>query len=197
MNEITSYWWIILILFSILFYKFILRVFFGMVMVPEDKIGLVTKKFVLFGADKSLPDGRIIATKGEAGYKAQTLAPGLYWGMWIWQYSIDMTGFTIIPEGKIGLVLSKDGKEIPTGRILARRVDSDNFQDATAFLDNGGQKGRQTAFITTGSYRINTFLFEIVVADQIKMWVKKQSTDCYPEIASYIDRVVLEFYPMK
>ncbi|WP_269236803.1 SPFH domain-containing protein [Flavobacterium flavigenum] len=170
MNEITSYWWIILILFSIVFYKFILRVFFGMVMVPEDRIGLVTKKFVLFGADKSLPDGRIIATKGEAGYQAQTLAPGLYWGMWIWQYSIDMTGFTIIPEGKIGLVLSKDGKEIPTGRILARRVESDNFQDATAFLNNGGQKGRQTAFITTGSYRINTFLFEIVMADQIKIY---------------------------
>jgi uncharacterized membrane protein YqiK len=170
MNDITSYWWIILILFSIIFYKFILRVFFGMVMVPEDKIGLVTKKFVLFGADKSLPDGRIIATKGEAGYQAKTLAPGLYWGMWIWQYSIDMSGFTVIPEGKIGLVLSKDGKEIPTGRILARKVDSDNFQDATYFLDNGGQKGRQTAFITTGSYRINTFLFEIVIADQIKIY---------------------------
>ncbi|WP_343694882.1 SPFH domain-containing protein [Flavobacterium sp.] len=170
MNEITSYWWILLIVFAILFYKFILRVFFGMVIVPEDKIGLVTKKFVLFGADKSLPDGRIIATKGEAGYQAKTLAPGLYWGMWIWQYSIDMTSFTLIPEGKIGLVLSKDGKEIPTGRILARRVESDNFQDATAFLDNGGQKGRQTAFITTGSYRINTFLFEIVIADQIKIF---------------------------
>lgn len=170
MNEITSYWWILLIVFAILFYKFILRVFFGMVIVPEDKIGLVTKKFVLFGADKSLPDGRIIATKGEAGYQAKTLAPGLYWGMWIWQYSIDMTGFTLIPEGKIGLVLSKDGKEIPTGRILARKVESDNFQDATAFLDNGGQKGRQTAFITTGSYRINTFLFEIVITDQIKIY---------------------------
>jgi len=170
MSEITSYWWIILILFSIIFYKFVLRVFFGMVIVPEDKIGLVTKKFVLFGADKSLPDGRIIATKGEAGYQAKTLAPGLYWGMWIWQYTVDMSGFTIIPEGKIGLILSKDGKEIPTGRILARKVDSDNFQDATAFLNNGGQKGRQTAFITTGSYRINSFLFEIVIADQIKIY---------------------------
>ncbi|TDW48933.1 putative membrane protein YqiK [Flavobacterium sp. 270] len=170
MSEITSYWWIFLIAFSILFYKFVLRVFFGMVIVPEDKIGLITKKFVLFGTDKSLPDGRIIATKGEAGYQAQTLAPGLYWGMWIWQYTVDMTGFTIIPEGKIGLVLSKDGKEIPTGRILARKVDSDNFQDASAFLNNGGQKGRQTAFITTGSYRINTFLFEIVIAEQIKIY---------------------------
>ncbi|MEM0575405.1 SPFH domain-containing protein [Flavobacterium polysaccharolyticum] len=170
MTAILDFWWIFLLVLSIVLYKFVLRVFFGMVIVPEDKIGLVTKKFVLFGADKSLPDGRIIATKGEAGFQAQTLAPGLYWGMWIWQFSVDMTPFTIIPEGKIGLVLSKDGKEIPTGRILARKVDSDNFQDATAFLTNGGQKGRQSAFITTGSYRINTFLFEIVIAEQIKIF---------------------------
>ncbi|MGL2966186.1 SPFH domain-containing protein [Flavobacterium sp. XGLA_31] len=170
MDGILSYWWIIILALSIILYKFVLRVFFGMVIVPEDKIGLVTKKFVLFGADKSLPDGRIIATKGEAGYQAQTLAPGLYWMKWIWQYSIDMTPFTIIPEGKIGLVLSKDGKEIPTGRILARKVESDNFQDATSFLNNGGQKGRQTAFITTGSYRINTFLFEIIIVEQVKIY---------------------------
>jgi uncharacterized membrane protein YqiK len=170
MDAIFTYWWIIVIVLSILFYKFVLRVFFGMVIVPEDKIGLVTKKFVLFGADKSLPDSRIIATKGEAGYQAQTLAPGLYWTKWIWQYSVDMTPFTIIPEGKIGLILSKDGKEIPTGRILARKVASDNFQDAEAFLNNGGQKGRQTAFITTGSYRINTFLFEIIIVEQIKIF---------------------------
>ncbi len=170
MGFLFSFWWIFPLLLALLFYKFVLRVFFGMVIVPEDKIGLVTKKFVLFGADKSLPDGRIIATKGEAGFQAQTLAPGLYWSKWIWQYSVDMTPFTIIPEGKIGLILSKDGKEIPTGRILARRVESDNFQDAKAFLDNGGQKGRQTAFITSGSYRINTHLFEVVIIDQVKIY---------------------------
>jgi len=170
MDGILSYWWIFVLVLSIVLYKFVLRIFFGMVIVPEDKIGLVTKKFVLFGADKSLPDGRIIATKGEAGFQAQTLAPGLYWMKWIWQYSIEMTPFTIIPEGKIGLVLSKDGKEIPTGRILARKVNCDNYQDATAFLESGGQKGRQTAFITTGSYRINTYLFEIVVVDQVKVF---------------------------
>jgi uncharacterized membrane protein YqiK len=168
-TALLSYWWIALVLVGILGYKFVLRVFFGMVIVPEDRIGLVTKKFVLFGEGKSLPDSRIVATKGEAGFQAQTLAPGLYWMKWIWQYSIDMTPFTIIPEGKIGLVLSKDGREIPTGRILARRVECDNFQDAAAFLENGGQKGRQTAFITTGSYRINTFLFEVIINDQVKI----------------------------
>ncbi|WP_295655483.1 SPFH domain-containing protein [uncultured Mucilaginibacter sp.] len=136
-----------------------------MVMIPEDKIGLVTKKFVLFGTDKELPDGRIIATKGEAGFQAKALAPGLYWFMFPWQYGIRMEEFTVIPEGKIGLILSKDGAEIPTGNILGRKVDCDNFQDAEKFLTNGGQKGRQTAIITAGTYRINTYAFTISIAD--------------------------------
>ena len=79
---IANWWWIVLIILFLVLYKFILRVFFGMVIVPENRIGLVTKKFVLVGPNRGLPDGRIIATKGEAGFQARTLAPGLYWNMW-------------------------------------------------------------------------------------------------------------------
>lgn len=167
LSVLTNYWWAIALIIALVFYKVILRVIFGMVIVPEDRIGLVTKKFVLFGANRALPDGRIVATNGEAGFQAKTLAPGLFWFMWPWQYSVDMVPFTVIPEGKLGLVLSKDGAEIPTGRILARKVDCDNFQDAEKFLINGGQRGRQTAFVTAGSYRINTLLFDIAVTDQV------------------------------
>ena len=170
MSEITQqYWWVGIILLAVVFYKFVLRVFFGMVIVPEDKVGLVTKKFVLFGENKELPDGRIIATLGEAGFQAKTLAPGLYFWKWIWQYEISMGNFTVIPEGQIGLVLAKDGKEIPTGNILGRAVDCDNFQDAEKFITNGGQKGRQTSYITSGSYRINTLLFQVSVTDMIRI----------------------------
>lgn len=161
----TNFWWVLLLIFALILYKFILRVFFGMVIVPENRIGLVTKKFVLVGSNRELPDGRIIATKGEAGFQAKSLAPGLYWGMWPWQYGVDMHAFTVIPEGKIGLVLSNDGAELPTGNILARKVPSDNFQDTEAFLNNGGQKGRQTHLLTPGTYRINTFAFTITIAD--------------------------------
>jgi uncharacterized membrane protein YqiK len=168
-NFLLSYWWIFLVLFCLILYKYILRFLFGMVIVPEDRIGLVTKKFVLFGANKELPDGRILAIKGEAGFQSQTLAPGLYFGKWFWQYDITMEAFTIIPEGKVGLVLSKDGSEIPTGNILAQRVECDNFQDAAKFLDGGGQRGRQTNYITAGSYRINTMLFQISITDMIRI----------------------------
>lgn len=166
-NFFTNYWWVLAILVSLVMYKFILRFLFGMVIVPEDRIGLVTKKFVLFGANRSLPDGRIIATKGEAGFQGKTLAPGLYWGMWPWQYGVTMQAFMVIPEGNIGLVLSNDGAEIPTGAILGRKVESDNFQDAVGFLNNGGQKGRQTAYITAGTYRINTYAFTVTVSPMV------------------------------
>lgn len=169
METIVQYWFIILLLLCVVLYKFILRFLLGMVIVPEDRIGLVTKKFVLFGSNKELPDGRIIATMGEAGFQAKTLAPGLYFGMWFWQYDVKMEPFTIIPEGTIGLILAKDGAEIPTGNILGQYVECDNFQDATKFLANNGQRGRQTAYITAGSYRINTMLFQVSTTEMVRI----------------------------
>lgn len=169
MEILHSYWWVIPIIVTLAAYKFILRFLCGMVIVPEDKIGLVTKKFVLFGSKKSLPDGRIVALDGESGFQARTLAPGLYWGLWFWQYQIVMQGFIIIPQGKIGLIMAKDGSEIPTSNILGKYTDCDNFQDAVKFLNAGGQKGRQASFITAGSYRINTLLFEVYTTDMIRI----------------------------
>lgn len=150
---------------SLVFYQLILKVFFGVLIIPEDKIGLVTVKFVLFGEHKQLPEGRIIATKGEAGFQAQTLAPGIYTGYWIWQYDVELQPLTVIPNGKIALMLARDGREMPTGQILARKVECDSYQDAEKFLNNGGYKGRQATVLQAGSYRINTFLFEVLVTD--------------------------------
>ena len=170
MNTTLLHWGLLLgiPIFVLLFYKFILRVFFGVVIVPEDRIGLVTKKFVLFGKQQ-LPEGRIIAVEGEAGFQAQTLPPGLYFWKWIWQYQIQFEPFTIIPTGQIGLVLAKDGRELEAGSILGRKVECDSYQDAAAFLKNGGRKGRQTAVITPGSYRINTYLFAVEITDMTKI----------------------------
>ena len=158
--SIQLLWWAVPVIVLLVAYKFVLRVFFGMVIVPDDRIGLVIKKYVLSG-NKRLPDGRIIATNGEAGMQAKALAPGLYWGMWPWQYSVIMQPFVIIEQNKLGLVKAKDGASLDTGRVLGKPVECDKFQDATAFLDNGGQKGPQAAFLTPGSYRINAFLFDI------------------------------------
>ena len=163
--HILSYSWILIPILALVFYKFVFRVFFGMVIIPEDKIGLVTKKFVVSGKNKSLPDGKIIALNGEAGYQADTLAPGLYWGYWAWQYVVDQAALTVIPKGKLGLISAKDGAQLPTGAILARHIECDNFQSARLFLENGGQRGKQVNYLNNGVYRINTFLFAVEVAE--------------------------------
>src|SRR5471030_2137328 len=159
-QQFLALWWVLPAIVILLMYKFVLRVFFGMIIVPDDRIGLVIKKYALTG-DKRLPDGRIIAIHGEAGMQAKALAPGLYWRMWPWQYAITMAPFTVIEQNKLGLVKAKDGAPLDIGRVLRKPVDCDKFQDAIAFLQNNGQKGPQAAFLTPGNYRINTFLFEI------------------------------------
>jgi uncharacterized membrane protein YqiK len=156
------YWWVGLIILLLVLYKLFFRLF-GIIFIPEDKIGLVTKKFVLLGSNRELPPGRIIAVNGEAGFQAQTLAPGIYFWKWFWQYDIKLQPLTVIPEGKIGLLVAKDGKELEVGSILARKVECDSYQDAAAFIRNGGRKGRQTAILTAGTYRINTFLFDVLL----------------------------------
>ncbi len=167
METVVKYWWVLIPILCLVFYRLIFRLF-GIIIVPEDKIGLVTKKFVLFGKSE-LPPGRIIAVEGEAGFQAQTLAPGIYFWKWVWQYDIKLQPLNIIPQGQIGLLVAKDGAELETGCILARKVSCDSFQDAVAFLKNGGRKGRQTAFITAGTYRINTYLFEIIITDMLSI----------------------------
>ncbi len=141
-------------------YKWVLWLF-GVIIVPDDSIGVVTKKFVLFGANRNLPDGRIIALNGEAGYQADTLAPGLHVALWPWQYTVELVKFFTVPQGEVGVVEACDGNPLPSGRIIAKQVDCDTYQDARAFLQNSGERGPQMALIPPGTYRINTLLFKV------------------------------------
>ena len=123
-------------------------------------IGVVRKRWVLLGSTRTLPDGKIIALHGEAGFQADTLAPGLHWGFWPWQYEISVVPFIDIPEGKLGVVDAKDGAPL-TKRVFGREVDCDAFQNARSFLLKGGQRGPQIAIIPPGTYRVNTALFSV------------------------------------
>jgi len=135
--------------------------------VPDDSVGIVTKKFVLFGAHRTLPDGKIIALNGEAGYQAETLSPGMHAALWPWQYSIELVKFLTVPSGKVGAVEACDGGPLASGRIVAKRVACDSYQDARAFLVNGGERGPQMSLIPPGTYRINSLLFKVSVVDAV------------------------------
>jgi uncharacterized membrane protein YqiK len=134
--------------------------FGGLVVIGEREVGIVVRKFTFSG--KVLPPNRLIALNGEAGLQADTLAPGWHWGYWPWQYAVKKEPVIIVPQGEIALVVAADGASNPPERILGKIVECDNFQDARKFLTKGGEKGRQIAFITAGTYRINTALFKVI-----------------------------------
>ena len=161
-QSLERFGWLIPIVLFFVFYRWTFRLL-GIAVIPEDSIGIVNKKFVLWGANKSLPDGKIIALKGEAGFQADSLAPGLYFGYWPWQYTILRQQFKTVTEGYIGVVEARDGTPLSNGRVLARQVECDAFQNARAFLENGGERGPQIKVIPPGTYRINTTLFTVVL----------------------------------
>jgi uncharacterized membrane protein YqiK len=140
----------------------------GIVSVPEDSTAIVTKRWAWNG--KSVPAGHIIALNSEAGYQADMLGPGLYFGYFAWQFSVKLQKFTSVPQGKIGIVEAIDGSPMDPGRVLASaQVECDSFQDARAFLSKGGQRGPQSDIIKPGSYRINTALFKVTVVDAVQI----------------------------
>ncbi|AXI02266.1 SPFH domain-containing protein [Aquirhabdus parva] len=154
------YFWIVPILLALIFWRKILWVC-GVIIVPDNMIGLVTKKFVLWGTHKDLPPGKIIALNGEAGDQVDALASGIHYGYWPWQYSVQNEPLTKISTGYVGIVESRDGAPLADGNIIGLHVECDMFQDARSFLAKGGQRGPQAMVIPEGSYRINSLLFSV------------------------------------
>ncbi len=154
--------WVYLIGGGVLLLVFLPRVGWiaGLIVIGEREVGIVTKKF----SAKSLPPNRLMALNGEAGLQADTLPPGWHFGYFPWQYNVNRDLVVVIPQGEIGLIVANDGATLPPDRILAKVTDCDNFQDARKFFTDGGEKGRQLAILTAGTYRINTALFEVITA---------------------------------
>lgn len=137
----------------------------GLVIVGENQVGIVVRRY-----GRSLPAGRLIALNKEAGYQADTLPPGWHFGYFPWQFKIQKVSVTIIPAGQIGLVIAADGLPMSPSSILGKATESQNFQDARLFLSKGGEKGRQLAILTAGTYRINTALFTIITAKNAEQY---------------------------
>lgn len=146
----------VIILIGIIILISVILILTGIVYVSRYQVGIKTKK--IFG--KKMPQGQVIARNGEIGIQADTLMPGLYWfNPIIW--NIEKEQITVLKETEVGAIESIDGLPIPTGRLLGDSVESNQFQDAKMFLENGGNKGPQIAILRPGAYRINTRVFTV------------------------------------
>ncbi|MGE5396481.1 MAG: SPFH domain-containing protein [Chitinophagales bacterium] len=135
------------------------------VVISGTQIGIAERKYI----GRQLPPDRVIAQRGEVGIQARTLGPGIHI-FFPFLYSVTKQSFIVIQEDSVGLVEAIDGLPLTAGHIFGRSVDGHNFyQDAEAFLRNGGQKGPQTDYIPPGTYRINTRLFKITLVSSINI----------------------------
>ena len=134
----------------------------GIRYIPASKVGLVTRTIL---GDK-MPEGHIMATRGQMGVQAETLMPGLYWKMPI-VFGVSKVSVTIIPEDSIGVIEAIDGEPLQHGRLLGDPVDCNSFQDALGFLTKHGKKGPQIEILRPGIYRINPRLFIVTVEPRI------------------------------
>ena len=85
-------WWVVALIVVAVCYRLILRLF-GVVLIPQNNVGIVDKRYAVVGKNRTLAEGQIVALDGEAGVQADTLAPGLHFFLWPWQYKIKLQDF--------------------------------------------------------------------------------------------------------
>ena len=128
-----------------------------------QEVGILERRY--FG--RGLPEGHVIAMKGEIGLQARVLPPGLH-VLIPFFYTVHKDEMLLVEQNQVGLVEAIDGRALDPGRIFGRHVDGhDTFQDGEAFLRNAGQKGPQIDILPPGKYRINTYLFRVRMAEAI------------------------------
>jgi len=115
--------------------------------IGPTEVGLVRKRF----AAKKLGAGCAIAFEGEAGYQARLLMPGVQFKLWP-LYDVTRHPMVQIPAGQIGVVIAQVGESLPVGaKSGIYKPAFENFQDITAFVRGGGEKGVQRPVLPPGT----------------------------------------------
>jgi len=115
--------------------------------VEADHMAIVTAK-----DGKELAHGQILADRGQKGIWREPLAEGRHFLNPI-THDIKIVPAIAIPAGKVGIVTSKDGKDLPTGEFLA---DPD-------------QKGIWKNVLGPGKYRLNPEGYNVTLVDAINI----------------------------
>ncbi len=114
--------------------------------IGPTQIGLVRKRF---GA--KLPGDNPLAFRGEAGYQAELLMPGLRFKFCL-VFAVTKHPWVQVPAGQIGVVIAQVGQPLPIGaKSAVYKPEFGNFTDLNAFIDKGGEKGVQRPVLSPGT----------------------------------------------
>ncbi|HEX3047336.1 MAG TPA: SPFH domain-containing protein [Bacillota bacterium] len=150
--------------------------------IPNNKVGIVEK---LWSRKGSLKSG-LITLAGEAGFQPDILRGG--WHLLMpFQYRIHRMPLVTITQGKIGYIFARDGKLLPPMQTLAENTVAGDFQDATGFLKNGGQRGPQRKILREGTYAINLAQFVVLTYERIYyLSIDDHEKDFFKQMADMI-----------
>ena len=132
--------------------------------IGPTQVGLVQKR-VSF---RKLPDDNPIAFRGEAGYQAELLTPGLRFKLWP-MFAVKKYPWVQVPAGEIGVVVAQVGNPLDIGAKSANyKAEYENFSDITSFVSQGGQKGVQRPVLPPGTLLpIHPVGFLVITSRQI------------------------------
>jgi uncharacterized membrane protein YqiK len=154
----------------------------GIRFIPNNRIGLVEKRFSGRGSVKS----GLIAMQGEAGYQPNVLRGGLHYLMPM-QYVVHSMPLVTIAQGKIGYIFARDGKQLEPAQVLASNVTANDFQDVKAFMEAGGQRGPQRRILREGTYAINLVQFIIITDERVYgLALSREETETIRKMAEVI-----------
>jgi uncharacterized membrane protein YqiK len=147
---------------SLLALLFVFALASSVVYIPNDKIGVVEKKWARRG---SVTSG-FIALHGEAGFQPAVLRGGFH-VFAPFQYRVHRANLVTIHQGTLAYVFARDGLPMAPSQNLGCNKKADDFTDVAAFLGNGGQKGLQRKILREGTYAINVAQFVVLTEDQV------------------------------
>jgi len=172
----------------VLFWVVLLGILFlialsGIRFIPNNRIGIVEKRWSL---TKGSVKSGLIALNGEAGYQPRILRGGLHYLMPI-QYVVHTKPLVTIPQGKIGYIFARDGRQLEPAQVLASNATVQDFQDVEGFLKNGGQRGPQRRILREGTYAINLVQFIVITDERIyAISLSKEEADTIRNMAEVI-----------
>jgi hypothetical protein len=115
--------------------------------VEPDHMAVIVAK-----TGRDLPPGQILADKGQKGIQEEVLGEGRHFRDPV-LFDREILPVVHIPPGKVGLVTSKIGKELPPGEFLAAP----------------GQKGIWRTVLGPGKYRLNPYGYRIDVIPAVSI----------------------------
>ncbi len=110
---------------------------------------------------QAFQDGEaFLSNGGQLGPQIEVILPGRY-RINSDLFSVDVQPATVVMANQVGLVTAKDGEPLPADELVAISVQGhSDFQNGSAFLASGGQRGPQYDLLKPGTYYINPLMFD-------------------------------------